>query len=157
MARKSEQATQSTKITAFVAPRDVITGLNTNDRLHRLAYPTTDVVALCFSAADRGSFRSVKDQVYSRYIGFVFSSSVLTLVLVVSRNRPFPTHHPDTTPGDEIGPSQFKHPVRIGVLSGVGLSSNSSHIAGRGSRPHERSQSSCICRVLLQERYGKRV
>ena len=57
------QHDQSTKTNATVAPWDVLTGLDSNDRLCPLAYQNTDAVALCFSVVDRESFRNIRDQV----------------------------------------------------------------------------------------------
>lgn len=72
-ARKSEgQHTLPTKKEAIIAPWDTITSLNPNDRLHLLAYPGTQAIALCFSVVDRGSFRNIKDRVCSYYIGIFF-------------------------------------------------------------------------------------
>ena len=66
-ARKSErQRTLSTK-TATIAPWDVISGPYPDDKLHRLAYPHTSAIALCFSVVDRVSFHNIRDKVTSHY------------------------------------------------------------------------------------------
>ena len=69
------QQSLSTKKEAIIAPWDVITGLAPDDRLHRLAYPHTSAIALCFSVVDRVSFHNIRDKVISHYI------SIFSLVL----------------------------------------------------------------------------
>lgn len=70
---KSErQSTLSTKKEAVIVPWDIVTGLNPDDRLHSLAYPDTQAIALCFSIVDRVSFRNIKDRVCSHYIDISF-------------------------------------------------------------------------------------
>lgn len=83
-ARKSEgQHDWSTKKVVTIAPWDVVTGIDPDDRFRRLAYPDTSAIALCFSVVDRESFHNIRDKVISHYIN-IFLWFLLTSVLVVS-------------------------------------------------------------------------
>jgi GTPase SAR1 family protein len=62
-AGNAEETAQSAKRGVTIAPWDVVTGPDPNDRLRPLAYADAYAVALCFSVVDRGSFHGIKDQV----------------------------------------------------------------------------------------------
>ena len=57
---------------AIIAPWDVVTGLDPNDRLRPLAYPYTAAVTPYFWVVDRGLPCSIRDKVYSHYIDIFF-------------------------------------------------------------------------------------
>ena len=72
-AHKSGAQPQSKK-EVIVAPWDIISSLDSNDRRRPLSYANAEAVALCFSVVDRESFGKIRDQVYSHYLIIGISS-----------------------------------------------------------------------------------